>query len=357
MFEVFCIFVLLIIGIVLILKGGDYVVDVTNKLSDITNINEILIGSSLLSFASTMPELVITILGISENKVNLVLGNVFGTILVNICLVLGVSLCFIRLKRVNKKTLEKLFFMVFLILLVSLCAVLNILNIFTGLIFLILFFIYFSKIFLDIKKELKVKTIKTLTKSLYNIENSKNEISANLLNDFSNKNLNVYKKSVAVRESLNYEKIKYTIKFVVGILLLFAGAQIIVITTTNLSNLLKINSLFFGLTFIAVGTSLPELIISIKSIKKKRLNLALGNIIGANIINLSLSFAMSLILSGIGGLTISNIDLLILLPVALIASLILAIPILLKKQTYFWQGVTLISLYAIYCIIIILALC
>lgn len=384
--EIFILILILVLGLVLVIKGGDLVVDVCSKLGDLTGISDVLIGSTVVSFATTLPELTITILGMSQGSVDLVLGNGFGTVLVNICLVIGLSLCFVRLKRVNKTTQSKLLYMLVLVLLLSFFAIINVLNVYVGILFLLLFLLYFIKTFLDIKKDLNKKNEKQEnfqneivgnlqpkieSKNLKNeihVDNSNNQIAENKtdninfdIDNIENKRRDLVNENLKVKKdnSKNVdtkEKILMVIKFIVGALLIFGGAQLIINATENLTNLLNISATFIGLTVVAVGTSLPELVTSVLSIKKKRLNLALGNVVGANIINLTLLFSLAMIISGNGGIVLNGKDLYTLLPAVILSTLILALPVLFKKRTYKFQGFMLLSLYAIYCIIIILAI-
>lgn len=317
---------ILIIAIFLVVKGGDIVVDVCLKLSDVTGINDALIGATVVSLATTMPEIVITILGMGQNSVDLVVGNGFGTILVNICLVLGLSLAFISLKRINQQTQKKIAFMLGLTALLAVLAFLKVLNVITGVLFFIAFIYYFVKTFLDIKNDL-------VEKGKIDEENPIEKV-----------------------KTKPREKVLMVIWFVVGSLLIFAGAEMIIKCTDYFAETLKISSTVMGLTVVAIGTSLPELATSIASIKKKRLNLAIGNVVGANIINLTLLFSLMFMMSGMRGVILSVSELLILIPVLLMASIILCFPMLIKKRTYKFQGISLLALYAIYCIIIIFLL-
>lgn len=324
MLKIYLLILILIIGIVLIIKGGDFVVTVCGKLSDLTGVHETIIGATVTSFATTLPELIITVLGMSQNSEKLVLGNTFGTVLVNTCLVLGISLLSMRLLRINKKTLNKLLFMIILILVISLLVLFKILNFVTGIILIVVFFIYLLNSYFEVKKNIQKNFI---------VENKEKSKAMNKRN-----------------------KIQEIIKFFVGLLLIFAGAQLVVNVSENISVLLTINSTIIGLIVLAIGTSLPELITSITSIKKKRLNLAIGNVIGANIINLSLLIGIASIISGFNYLTLSVREISIILPTLLISAVILGFPMFIRKRTYRWQGITLLSLYAIYCIFIILIL-
>ncbi|MBE5746112.1 MAG: sodium:calcium antiporter [Clostridiales bacterium] len=316
--------IILFIGIGLLVFGGRYVVNFCSKLSDLTGINEALIGGSVLALAATTPELIITILGSFQKANKLVVGNIFGTILVNVCLILGFNLSIIKLLRINRKTIDKISILIFLVLTVSICWVFNVFNFIIGIILIMIFVIYFTLTFLDIKKDLILK----------NKLNRKNVLNKNVLT--------------------TKDKISDFLKFIIGVLLIFAGAQLIINSTENLSKLFNVNSTIIGLIVVAVGTSLPELITSIISLKKKRMNLAIGTIIGANIVNLSLLLGLSCCLNFNKGLVFNIKEIILILPMLALSLSVLAFPILINKRTYKWQGITLLSLYAIYCIIIIL---
>lgn len=324
MFDLFLLILIFILGVFLIIKGGDYIVEVCGKLSDITGVSEVLIGSTLTSLATTLPELTITILAMTQNSPNIVVGNGLGTILVNICLVLGLSLSFMRLKRFNTSTINKLIFLTIIQSLLVVLMVLKILNIFTGILLILIFFVYFLKTFFDIKQDL-------IDKGKIDKENPV-------------KNTRVKSK----------DKILFLIKFLVGALFIFSGAEFLINSTQDLSSKLNISETLISLIVISVSTSLPELITTITSIKKKRLNLAIGNVIGANIINITLLFGLAGVLSGVKGLVLSFNEIIAILPIILFSSLILAVPILIKKRTYKWQGVILLGLYVIYTLIVIL---
>jgi len=322
--EILLLILIFALGVILIVKGGDYIVEACGKLSDITGINEALIGSTLTSVATTLPELTITILAMSQNSPKIVVGNGLGTLLVNLCLVLGVSLSFMCLKRFNKNTINKLIFLTLLQAGLIILIILKILNFITGILLILIFFAYFIKTFLDIKKNL-VKKGKV---------NEDNPIEKPKVNKI--------------------DKLLFVIKFIVGALFLFAGAQLLINATEEISLKLNISQTLIGLIVIAISTSLPELVTTITSIKKKRLNLAIGNVIGSNIINSTLLFGIASLFSGTTGIILSLKEMLTILPILLVASLIISIPVLIKKRTYKWQGIILLILYALYCIVVIL---
>ena len=116
----------------------------------------------------------------------------------------------------------------------------------------------------------------------------------------------------------------------------------------ELSAIFGISEQFVGLTVIAIGTSLPELITVIKAIKKKSPYLAIGNIVGSNILNLTLILGATRISAWGYKVQITPETAYVSLPILCVLSLIMIVPIVVKKQTYRWQGVTLLVVYIAY---------
>ena len=126
------------------------------------------------------------------------------------------------------------------------------------------------------------------------------------------------------------------------------GAWSMVQGATVICSAFGISDTLIGLTVAAIGTSLPELITTITAIKKRTASLGYGNIIGANIIDLSLIPSICSFIAGKHGLTLSNQSLCIDLPVTIITSMIFVLPLIFKNKTYRWQGISLLTIYAIF---------
>jgi cation:H+ antiporter len=139
--------------------------------------------------------------------------------------------------------------------------------------------------------------------------------------------------------------------------MLVVGAFIIVEHGERLSMLLGISETVVGLTVIAVGTSMPELFTCITSIKKKSGGLALGNVIGANIINCTLLLGTCGIIGGVRGapIPLSVETLLISLPFLVLTSLVAILPMLVRGKTHRAQGIVLLLLYAVYVAYLVVA--
>jgi cation:H+ antiporter len=150
---------------------------------------------------------------------------------------------------------------------------------------------------------------------------------------------------------VNTPTVKSVIKgFAAGQIMLVIGAFMLVSHGERLAGMLGISETVVGLTAIAVGTSAPELITCIASIRKKSGGLALGNVIGSNIINCTLLLGTCGLIGDLRGraLPLSQDTLLISLPFLFVLYLIAILPMLFKARTYRWQGVALLMLYAVY---------
>ena len=137
------------------------------------------------------------------------------------------------------------------------------------------------------------------------------------------------------------------ILLLVGFVLLIKGADYFVDGSCAVAKRLRVPSIVIGLTIVAVGTSLPELVTSLVSIIKGYGNVGLGNIVGANILNMLLVIGIP---SAIAGIPLERSTVLIDIPLALLVMAVLLIPILIRKKSSRVQGIALLAIYAAYCV-------
>ena len=137
------------------------------------------------------------------------------------------------------------------------------------------------------------------------------------------------------------------ILLLVGFVLLIKGADYFVDGSCAVAKRLRVPSIVIGLTIVAVGTSLPELVTSLVSIIKGYGNVGLGNIVGANILNMLLVIGIP---SAIAGIPLERSTVLIDMPLALLVMAVLLIPILIRKKSSRVQGIVLLAIYAAYCV-------
>ena len=240
----------LILGFVLLYYGGEFLVKGSVNLADKFNISKLVAGMTIVSFATSSPELFVSIEAIVNKSSDIVFGNIIGSNIANIALVLGCTALFFNIN-VSDKTLKIdfpfLFFATFSV--GYILYFLGKITFFTGLILLMILIAYL----------------------FYIISNSRNE-----------------KNSIVDQEEKD-DKSTYLNCFtylILGIVLLKYGADFLVSSAIDIATLLNIEERIIAVTIVAIGTSVPELATSIVAALKKEVDLAVGNIVGSNIFNL-----------------------------------------------------------------------
>lgn len=259
----------LIIGFTLLVSGANFLVKGASSIAKKLHISEILIGLTIVSVGTTLPELVVSIVSAASNNADLVLGNVIGSNLCNLLLILG-AVTILKPIKFEKETIKKNLPLLVLLNIIILIMGLGIfkstsliLTKVEGIILLSIAVLYFLfPIITFLKENRKAKTEK---------ENEKN-------------NLFVIKQMALV--------------LLGGIALKFGG-DFAVSASTSIAKILGISERVIGLTIVAIGTSLPELITSVVAIFKGNEDIAEGNIIGACIINSCLVLGAGAVINNI----------------------------------------------------------
>ena len=120
--------------------------------------------------------------------------------------------------------------------------------------------------------------------------------------------------------------------FIFGAAGIAGGAELLVLGGENLARLAGMSETFIGLTIIGIGTSLPELVTTISSIRRKAGSIGIGNIVGANVLNIGLLVGLASCISGSEGLSVDMLTMAISIPVAIVLCLLIAIPLMAKKR-------------------------
>ena len=316
--DLFVIILLFCIGVFFIVKGSDFLVDACLMFSNITGISQVVIGATFISLVTALPEITISFIAIREGLHHLAVGNAIGSMVCNVCLVLGAAILLSPQKVKLREFKNKGALLIFLnILLFFLCFNFYI-DLFESILLIIICVLFFQSNFKEAKRS---------------IENKKQ--------DFK---IITHKK----------RKIIFTLlQFIIGVISVFFGSRLLVATSENLSIILKIKSELIGYTLLAFSTCLPELVTTLLAIKKQSIELALGNIVGANIINITLLFGLGGIVAGTSGLFISKHTLFMLIPMLFMISLLLLLPIFKTKKTHRFQGIMLLAIYVFYTIFIL----
>lgn len=288
-----------IIGFILLVKGSDVFIDGAAGLAKKIGVSEHMIGLTLVAFATSLPELAVSSIASFNRQEGIAIGNVVGSNIANICLVLGVAAIIMQLKTTKETRRDAIFMTAVAFLLFAIISIDKRIDRFDALIFLIIyaFFIYY----------------------LYKTRKG-SEV-------------------VGVKEG-GY--IKEIIFVVLGSVSVVVGADFLVRSGVGIAELLGISPLVIGLTMIAFGTSLPELASSIAAAIKKKHGIAIGNVIGSNIINILLVLGVSGAINPIG----AEKKLYITLPFLLFVSLITILFVGEKMGKK--HGIFLLSLYGLF---------
>ena len=247
-------FLILLMGLFLVVKGADILISSAVAIGKKYGVSDFFIGLIVIGFGTSLPELIVSIDAIIKNSPEISIGNVLGSNISNILLVLGSALLIsnIDLRKISRfDNIFHLFIHIIFVLIVWLLVF----DYKIGLFFLILFTFYIYKSF---------------NKSLSN-NNNESET-----NDFLTKI--IFKNPLIIGLPA----------IIFSITLTFFGAEFTVESVIEISSFFGISDSFLALTLVALGTSLPEIITSVRAAQKKMSELIIGNIIGSNIYNLLL---------------------------------------------------------------------
>lgn len=308
---------LFIVGLLFLIKGGDWFVDGASSLARRFHLPELLIGATVVSIGTTLPEVMVSTMSALSGHGEIAYGNAIGSVICNAALIAAITIA-VRPGRVDPKTLKTpvaFFFGAAAIY----CIAAYVFGRFTrvmGIIMLATFVAYMA---------------------------------ANVL---QMKNTPAGEQEASEEEEMPLAKT--LILLVLGAVLIAVGANLLVDNGTLIAQALGVPESVIALTFVALGTSLPELVTAITSLVKGHSDLSLGNVVGANVFNLVLVSGMSITLAPFtipqsATLFGINSSLVLDLPVMLAVMLILTVPALVKGKLNRAQGILLLAIYAAFC--------
>ncbi len=304
--------ILLLVSLFLVIKGGDVFVDSSQYLAQRMHIPKIVFGATIMSVATTLAELLVAIFSSVDGTTGLAVGNAVGSAICNIGLVCGIAFIAIP-TRLRKGGMIKYYLLLAVSTLVLIAGFWFKIYAWQGIVLLCLTLVFFVVNFIDAK-------------------------------NFSKKNPG--------KSDEEEEKTKplwlTLVLFIGGAAAIAGGAYLLVQKVEFLAKVIGVSEQFIGLTVVAIGTSLPELVTIINSIKKDTPDLAIGNIIGSNILNLCLILGISRVIAWNNSMPITKETAFISLPVMVVLTFVMVIPILIKNKTYKWQGIAVLSIYVLY---------
>lgn len=304
--------VLIIIGFALLIKGADFLVEGSSNVAKRFHIPEIIIGLTIISIGTSMPELFVSITSAIDGYPDMAMGNVIGSNIVNLLFILGLSsiikaIAFKRETRLIEIPICLFVSIVFMII----CNIGQDVSRIDAIILVALFILFIIyTIVMSFKGE-------EFDKEDDNVEDSKEENNGSLLKDI--------------------------LFIILGIVALKIGGDLAVDNAVNVAKILGLSEKIISVTILAIGTSLPELVTSVSAAIKGKSDIAIGNILGSNIFNMLLIIGASALIKPIVFNISYNKDLIILIAGTAVLSLFPIIPP--KNKMSRMNGVIYVIMY------------
>ena len=307
-------YIFIIVGFILLIKCADIFVEGCSKIAKVFGIPSLVIGLTIVAFGTSAPEAAVSIIASLTGQNTISVGNVVGSNICNLLLVLGISSLFGKLT-VKKEIIKRdysysIFAYIVLFIMTGIFFLtgnkLAQINRISGVILLIFIVFYLIILFIGTKNSIK-------------------------------------------KEEKEKFKFKYIIYIVLGLIGIILGGQLVVDNATKIAKILGVSDNVIALTIVAIGTSLPELFTSAVAAKKGETDIAIGNVIGSNIFNIFFILGLSSI---VGDITLgmeSFIDIIVML----LSGIITLIVIGKKREITSKKGIFMLFLYLIYIIYIL----
>lgn len=301
---------LFVLGLIIICYGGDKFVDNAVVVAKKLGMSEIMVGATIVSIGTTLPEVLVSTTAALNGSAAICTGNAYGSIICNTALIAGISQLCRPSKGVDKKSFNwnvGLFFL------------------FSALLFIVQ---YLTKSVPQLFGFLLLAGFIVYTFGYIKIASSKTE-------------------SVSEESSKENSVGTALLLMLVFASALFVGARLLVNNGIIIAEAVGVPQRVIAVTFIALGTSLPELVTTITSLVKGFASLGLGNILGANLLNLLLVIGIP---AAISGFPVEQQTTFIDIPISVAVMLVLTVPFIFKKRGYRLQGLALLLIYAGYCV-------
>lgn len=309
---------LIILGFAMLIKGADFLVDGASNIAKKFHIPEIIIGLTIVSIGTSMPELFVSITSATKGSSDMAIGNVVGSNIANLLLILGLS-SVVRPVKFKKETrlIEMPLCLGISIIFAILCNIGNIVSRIDSSILVTLFALFI----------------------MYTIIMAKQGEEFDKDDDETEEDSKVKTSKSTIRD---------VIFLILGIVLLKVGGDLTVDNAVKIAQSFNLSEKIISVTILAIGTSLPELVTSVSAAFKGKSDIAIGNILGSNIFNMLLIIGVSSMISPITYNTSFNIDMVFLVVGMLLLALFPIIPP--KNKMTRWNGIIYLYMYVAYMI-------
>ena len=312
---------LFLLGFVLLIKGGDWFVDAAASIAHRFHMPELLIGATVVSIGTTLPEVMVSAQGALAGSGSIAFGNAIGSVICNTALISAITIV-AKPAAVDRKTLilpSAAFFIAAAFYCFNAYAFHSFSRL-SGIVLLAMFVLYMIVTVMQMKRH---------PESAQQEEDAEGQIETTLSHDI--------------------------VMLIVGAAVIAVGARLLVDNAQIIAAALGVPESVIALTLVALGTSLPELVTAITSLMKGCGALSLGNIIGANLFNLVLVSGTAVTISPFDLSTASATSLTVDIPLMLGVMAVMTVPALVRGKLSRWQGVLLLLSYAAYCVFLFVA--
>ena len=324
---------LFILGLILLIKGGDWFVDGSVELAHRLHVPELIIGATVVSIGTTLPEVLVSATGAIEGHGGIAYGNAIGSVICNTALISALTFA-IRPCRVDRETFKVpvIFFFIAAAFYAGTAYISGYFARWTGIVLLCIFAAYMAYTVWDGRRQARPGE----------------PVAENAGEEAEEEKADEEKKDVPMWQSI--------LKLVVGAACIAVGANLLVDNGTIIATEMGVPESVIALTFVALGTSLPELATAITALVKGHSALSLGNIVGANLFNLVLVSGLATTIKPfyvkdlgrnfVNGVPVS---LMVDIPVMLFVMAFMTLPALKRGKLTRTQGIILLAVYAAFC--------
>lgn len=319
---------LFVVGLALLIKGGDWFVDGATGIARRFKLPEILIGATVVSIGTTLPEVMTSAIGAAEGSGAIAYGNAIGSIICNTSLIAALTIAIKPAKADKKSLIFPVCFFFGAMAFYAACAyIFGRFDLWMGIVLLLGCVVYMIVNVINMKKN---PTEEAEEGEALECELPEKNSALGIVKD---------------------------VTVLIGAALVIAvGAYLLVENATAIAHDLKIPETIISLTIVALGTSLPELVTAITALMKGHGALSLGNIIGANIFNLVLVSGAAITINPFAVPSEAtflghNASLVFDIPFVFVVMGVMTLPALFRGKLARWQGISLLALYAAYCVL------
>lgn len=329
--ETVLMYLLFVVGVILIIKGGDWFVDGAAWIAEVTGIPKFIVGATIVSIATTLPEIIVSAMAaveghellrsgvadaqlLAQEELGMAIGNGVGSVICNTAMIMAFGIMFDPTEVDRKKFSYKAVLQGVTVVALLVLAFKGSLSLKASIVLLVIFVSFIAE----------------------SIKNARTDI-----DDYFEEKAKTDKKIVA----------KNIFYIVAGAVFIVVGSRLLVNNGGKIAVSWGVSGSVVGVTMVAIGTSLPELVTAVTAVVKKQPSMSVGNVIGANIIDIALILPICSFIYG-GVLPVSAQNIYLDFPVCILVSLIALVPTVIAKKFRRWQGVVLLVIYIAYLVIV-----